>query len=95
MATLYYVEHVHIAQTLHQIPTAYFCVGQESESESVPEFIYGNVNEPLRAPKPHHWCGLFAFQVQIYLSKKLDSVVRIQVRIGIRIGVCVMWTYSV
>ena len=32
MVTLYYVEHVHIAQT--RIPTAYFCVGQESESNT-------------------------------------------------------------
>ena len=45
MATLYYVEHVHITQT--QIPTHYFCIGQESEYESVPESITGNVNEPL------------------------------------------------
>ena len=41
MATLYYTEHVHIAQT--QIPTPYFCKGQESESESS---VSGNVNEP-------------------------------------------------
>ena len=27
MATLYYVEHVHIAQTRARIPTPYFCVG--------------------------------------------------------------------
>ena len=43
MAILYYAEHVHIAQTRTQIPTSYFCLGQESESESVS----GNVNEPL------------------------------------------------
>ena len=40
---LYYAEHVHIAQTQTGIPTPYFFVGQESESESVS----GNVNEPL------------------------------------------------
>ena len=34
----------HIAQT--RIPTPYFCIGQESKSESVPESISGNVNEP-------------------------------------------------
>ena len=27
-------------------PTPYFCIEQESESESVPESISGNVNEP-------------------------------------------------
>ena len=47
MATLYYTETVHIAQTQTQITIPYFCVGQESESESVPESISGNVNEPL------------------------------------------------
>ena len=46
MTTLYYVEHVHIAQTRTWIPTPYFCKGQESESDSVPESISGNVNEP-------------------------------------------------
>ena len=45
MATLYYTEHVHIAQT--QIPTPYFCAVQESESKPVHEFISGNVNETL------------------------------------------------
>ena len=45
MATLYYAEHVHIAQTQTRIPTPCFCVGQESVSESVS----GNVNEPLLA----------------------------------------------
>ena len=44
MATLYYAEHVHIAQT--QIPLPKFCKGQESESCSVPESVSGNVNEP-------------------------------------------------
>ena len=46
IATLYYAEHVHIAQTQTYIPTRYFCVGQESNSESVPESISGNVNDP-------------------------------------------------
>ena len=45
--TLYYAEHVHIAQT--QIPTLYFCSGQEYESESKPESISGNINEPSRS----------------------------------------------
>ena len=45
MATYYYAEHVHIAQTRTWIPTSYFW--QESESEFVPESISGNVNEPL------------------------------------------------
>ena len=47
MATLYYAEHVHIAQT--QIPTPYFCSGQEYESESKPKCISGNINEPSRS----------------------------------------------
>ena len=38
MATLYYVENIHIAQTQTQIPTPYFCIGQGSESESVPVY---------------------------------------------------------
>ena len=38
---------VHIAQTRTQtqIPTPYFCIGQESESKSVSESISGNENE--------------------------------------------------
>ena len=32
MATLYYARHDHIAETRTQIPTPYFCRGQESES---------------------------------------------------------------
>ena len=36
--------HVRIAQT--HIPTPYFCIGQESDSESVPESVSSNVNEP-------------------------------------------------
>ena len=35
----------HIVQTWTQIPTSYYCVGQESESESVLESVSGNVNE--------------------------------------------------
>ena len=37
----------HIAQTLTWIPTPCFCVGLESGSESVPESVSDNVNEPL------------------------------------------------
>ena len=47
MATLFYVEYDHIAQIQTQIPTPYFCKGQESESEFVPEPVSGNVNKPL------------------------------------------------
>ena len=48
MATLYYAEHVHIAQTLTWIPTPYFCVGQEYyNSMPISESISGNVDEPL------------------------------------------------
>ena len=47
MVTLYYAEHVHIAQTWTRIPTPYFCLGQESESESMSESVSGNVNESL------------------------------------------------
>ena len=35
MATLYHAETVHIAWTQTRIPTPYFFLGQESESESV------------------------------------------------------------
>ena len=35
-----------ISQTQTQILTPYLCVGQESESESVPKSVSGNVNEP-------------------------------------------------
>ena len=45
MATLYYGEHVHIAQTLC------VCIGQESESVSISESVSGNIKEPLQ-PKP-------------------------------------------
>ena len=47
MATLYYAEHVLIAQT-HWDP--YFCTGQESEFESVPVSKSGNVFKSLRTP---------------------------------------------
>ena len=43
IATLYYAEHVHIAQIQTWIPTSYFCTGQESESKSVSS----NVNKSL------------------------------------------------
>ena len=50
MVALYCAEHVHTAQTQTRIPTPYFCTGQDSksvsESESVPESVSGNVNEP-------------------------------------------------
>ena len=41
MATLYYAEHVHIAQTRTQISTPNFCVGDESEYVPVPESVSG------------------------------------------------------
>ena len=50
---MYYAEHVHIAQTRTQIPFLYFCTGQVSESEFVPESVSGNVNEPLIVK--HFW----------------------------------------
>ena len=37
----------HIAQTRTWIPTPDFCTGQGAESESTPESISCNVNEPL------------------------------------------------
>ena len=49
MATLYYAENVPIALTQTPIPTPHSCIGQESESKSVPESVFGNVNEPLVA----------------------------------------------
>ena len=49
MATLYYAENVHIAQTGTQIPSPNFSLGQESESESVPgsiiELLHGNIEK--------------------------------------------------
>ena len=42
MATLYYAEHVHIVQTLTQIPTPYFCIVHESRSEPVSVSESGN-----------------------------------------------------
>ena len=49
----------HIAQTRTRIPTHYFCTGQESESESVPESVSGSVNGPKRMIKerPTWWKG--------------------------------------
>ena len=49
MATFYYAVHVFIAQTWTwtRTPTPYFCTRQESEFESVPESVSGNVNESL------------------------------------------------
>ena len=47
MATSYYAEHVHVAQTQTQILTLYLCIGQESETESVPESVSGYAIEPL------------------------------------------------
>ena len=41
----------HIAHTLTRIPFHYFCIGQESKSESIPESVTGNVNEPLKFKK--------------------------------------------
>ena len=38
---------LHIAQTRTSIPTPYFLLGRESESQSVPESLSYNVNEPL------------------------------------------------
>ena len=65
MATLYYVEHVHIAQTRTRITTAYFRMGQESKSESVPELIFGNVNESL--PVEEHLIHRYSAQLHSYL----------------------------
>ena len=47
MATLYYAEHAHVAQTSTQIPTIYSVLYRNFESESVSESVSGNVNEPL------------------------------------------------
>ena len=76
MATLHYAEHVHIAENQTRIPTPYFCVGEESESESEPKSVCGNVNEPSAVFNLHlptrHWqtdllCGqeiLFSIRPQ-------------------------------
>ena len=61
MATLYYAEHTHTTETQTRIPTPYFCTGQESESESVPESISGNVNEPLQQVKRYNKEAIFGF----------------------------------
>ena len=65
MATLYYAEHVHITQT--RIPTPYFCMGQESESEFVPESISGIVNEPLQKRKVNQQTKLISAKVPFSL----------------------------
>ena len=54
----------HIVQTWTQIPTLYFCTGQESESESVSESVSGNVNEPL------HVCHFITFRCMNRASRK-------------------------
>ena len=41
IATLCYAEHVHMAQTQTWMPTPHFCIGQESESKSIPLFESG------------------------------------------------------
>ena len=43
MATLYCPERVHVAQTRTRTPSDYFCKGEESESESVPESNSGGL----------------------------------------------------
>ena len=53
MASLYCAEHVHIAQTKISVPTPNFCIGQESESVSIPECVSGSVNEPYEAKLVH------------------------------------------
>ena len=47
MATLYYPEHFTLHRLKSLVPTPYFCIVQESESESMPESVSGNVNEAL------------------------------------------------
>ena len=67
-ATLYYVEHVHIAET--QIPTTYFCVGQISESESVS----GNVNEPLWILRKMNRLAIdFEISLSVGVNRPLES----------------------
>ena len=56
LATLHCAEHVNIAQTQTQIPSPYFCLGQESESVSVSKSVSGSVNEPLFIPSPLAQC---------------------------------------
>ena len=50
-------EHVHIAQTRTLISTSYFCILQESESES--ESVSGNVNEALKVNSHREKQNLF------------------------------------
>ena len=44
MAKVYYAEHVPIVQTWTPIPTSYFCIGQESESQSPEMCLSHNSN---------------------------------------------------
>ena len=46
IATLHYTEHIHMAQTQTWIPTPHFCIGQESESKSIPLSEFNNVSKP-------------------------------------------------
>ena len=57
MATLYYAEHVHIAQIRTRIPITYFCTGRISESESVS----CNVNEPEHRRRNSNQANFFIF----------------------------------
>ena len=68
MATLYYAEHVHVAQTQTRIPTPYFCVGQESESESVS----GSVNEPLELCRNNQLRDVTLLVHEIFLHQFSD-----------------------
>ena len=51
IATLCYAEHVHMAQTQTWMPTPNFCIGQESESKSIPLFESGTVFKPSQIQK--------------------------------------------
>ena len=75
-ATLYYTEHVYIAQTPTQIPTTCFCVGHKSESVS------GNVNEPKERVTikqrfvgcwPAHTHFILVHSIVTFTSFKLDT----------------------
>ena len=77
MATLYIVlcrTYIHTAQIRTRIPPTYFYIGQESNSESVPESVSGNVNEPLV-------CKLFVgftnlLQLILTILKDINDTVR-------------------
>ena len=49
MATWYYAERVHNAQTQTQIPTSYFCIAQESKSKFASVFMPWHVTSPSHA----------------------------------------------